>query len=185
MPSRLQWSVRPPQWINMTSTCFYFLTTKIFRSEKSLHTTSEHGKSGNLDILSTRMSVSVKAPIESCTNDANWVTLCASSSSVLLWWTSEISGIKLVSAWACSIANLTPSFHVPWYKTEAKVQTARASWGWFTNARWNAKSPTLSHAHKKFSHKLLKQEKFWERKSVQVPKTWQLTKQKKDTKAMN
>lgn len=103
----------------------------------------EHGEDGYLDMNWRRLFESTRADIESTSKDVNWATAFAISSSDSYAKDLLISGAKLTFISACAFANLTPCSHSPWYRTEANVQTTRASWGLFTNVKWNASNPTL------------------------------------------
>lgn len=103
------------------------------------------GTDGYLDRDWERLLILTSACMESIAKDANLVTASAISSSDLHILDLFISGAKLTDILACSLANLMPPSKSPWYRTEANAHTTRASWGLFTNARWNASNPILSH----------------------------------------
>lgn len=108
-------------------------------------TKPEPEEDGSLEIEWRRTFSLTRSAIESTTKDANWPTALAISSSDLYARDFLISGEKQTFPFAFSLANSTPFFHSPWYRTEANAHTTRESWGLFTNARWNASNPTLYH----------------------------------------
>ena len=115
---------------------------------------SDCGKDGYLDMDWRRLLLSTRAGMECIPKDANLGTAFAISSSDLYILDVLISGAKLTYIFACSLANLIPFSHSPWYRTEANAHTTRASWGLFTNARWNASSP-VTYTNIQWYHKHL------------------------------
>lgn len=109
-----------------------------------------------------RASILVKALTEDLTSEAKWEVSSKISSSDLVSDDDRISGTNCAWAFTFFLAYSEAFFHVPLCRMAENVQTTRASWGFSTNARWNANNANLFYKH------------MWSQISHQSSNLWQM-----------